>query len=53
MASLAASMLLTSTFLLTDFIILSKICDMLRTAWSCKKGATKQSRINATTEFDW
>ena len=24
-----------------------------KTAWGCKKGATKQSRINAITEYDW
>ena len=24
-----------------------------KTAWGCKKGAAKQSRINAITKFDW
>ena len=41
----------------TWVILLAKIREMLLhktyAFWDYKKGAAKQSRINATTEFDW
>ena len=30
-----------------------KLTCQTKTAWGYKKGAAKQSRINAITEYDW